>query len=278
MKLIDLLNLPALPLPWEEGEKIPWNEPGFSKRMLKEHLTQQHDLASRRFERIDQHVAWIHNQILGGIPSHILDLGCGPGLYASRLARLGHTITGIDFSPASIEYARSISTGLPCTFRLEDVRSADFGQGYDLVMFIYGELNVFKPVQAVEILRKCAEALKPGGSLLLEVSTYASARGISRQPRRWQVLPGGLFSDQPHLLLTEAFWNAEHSAAVERFVVVDAASGAVTLHAAATMAYRLAQLKQMLRQAGFRSVKRYPSLTGEMDQQLAGFWVLAAQR
>jgi len=28
----------------------------------------------------------------------VLDLGCGPGLYASRLARLGHECTGIDYT------------------------------------------------------------------------------------------------------------------------------------------------------------------------------------
>ena len=28
-----------LPEPWDEGDNIPWNEPGFSRRMLREHLT-----------------------------------------------------------------------------------------------------------------------------------------------------------------------------------------------------------------------------------------------
>ena len=46
--------------PWVEGEKIPWHDPDFSRRMLAEHLTQQHDAASRRFDKIDRHVAWIH--------------------------------------------------------------------------------------------------------------------------------------------------------------------------------------------------------------------------
>ena len=32
---------------WAGRYKIPWDEPGFSRRMLKEHLNQAHDLASR---------------------------------------------------------------------------------------------------------------------------------------------------------------------------------------------------------------------------------------
>ena len=35
------------PEPWVEGRTIPWDDPGFSQRMLREHLSQQHDGASR---------------------------------------------------------------------------------------------------------------------------------------------------------------------------------------------------------------------------------------
>ena len=86
--------------------------------MLKEHLSQEHDAASRRAAIIDGQVAWIHDHLLQGNPTRILDLCCGPGLYANRLARLGHRCVGIDFSPASIAYARERSEagGLSCTY------------------------------------------------------------------------------------------------------------------------------------------------------------------
>jgi hypothetical protein len=57
MNLIDIVNRIPIPEPWVEGEKIPWNEPAFSARMLQEHLSQEHDAASRRFATIDAHVA-----------------------------------------------------------------------------------------------------------------------------------------------------------------------------------------------------------------------------
>ena len=118
MKLIDILKREKIPEPWSEGEKIPWNDPDFSSRMLAEHLTQDHDAASRRFEVVDKHVSWIHNQVLKGKPTRILDLGCGPGLYTHRLAKLGHQCVGIDFSPASINYAKNqvTKTGLACQY------------------------------------------------------------------------------------------------------------------------------------------------------------------
>ena len=54
-----------------------------------------------------------------GIPARYTGLRpAGRGLYASRLARLGHRCVGIDFSPASIDYAReqAVSEDLPCDY------------------------------------------------------------------------------------------------------------------------------------------------------------------
>ncbi len=60
--------------PWSHGGKIPWNDSDFSKRMLREHLAQNHDRASRRAIIIDEQVAWIHESLLGGRASRVLDL------------------------------------------------------------------------------------------------------------------------------------------------------------------------------------------------------------
>jgi hypothetical protein len=65
--LLDIVARSAHPAPWREGDNIPWHDPGFSARMLREHLTQEHDAASRRMEKIDRHVAWIHEAILSRV-------------------------------------------------------------------------------------------------------------------------------------------------------------------------------------------------------------------
>lgn len=46
----------------DEG-KIPWDEPAFSQRMLENHLSQDHDWASRRLTVIEQQVTWITRQL-----------------------------------------------------------------------------------------------------------------------------------------------------------------------------------------------------------------------
>jgi SAM-dependent methyltransferase len=280
VNLLDLVRRSPLPAPWAEGEKIPWHDPGFSQRMLREHLSQQHDAASRRAHIIEQQVRWIHDHVLEGHASRVLDLGCGPGLYTSRLARLGHECVGIDYGPASIAYARKLAErdGLRCRYVEADVREADYGRGYDLVMFLYGEFNVFRPDDARAILRKAHAALRGGGLLLLEPHTYRAVQRLGQEPAFWYSAEAGLFSERPHLCLQESFWDAEQEVATERYFVVDAATGTVTRHAASTQAYDEKGYRSLLADAGFAAVEILPSLTGAPDEEQRNFLAVLARK
>ena len=277
MDLMDIIRRNMALEPWVEGEQFPWDDPAFSQRMLKEHLTQRHDAASRRTITIRKHVQWIHGHLLGSQPAHILDLGCGPGLYVSRLAKLGHICTGIDFSPASIEYARE-HTPEGCLYQLGDIRTADYGHGYDLVMLIFGGFDVFRVEDARAILEKSCAALKPGGRLLLEVSTVEAVDQRGNQPSVWYSAESGLFHSAPHICLMESFWDEETTTATERFLIIDAATAQVTRYAYSTRAYTDEQYRAMLGEAGFRDARFYPSLTGEETARPDEMVVVTAQK
>ena len=280
MDLIDIIHRQAIPLPWSEGEKIPWNEPGFSQRMLLEHLSQEHDAASRRIETIERHVEWIHHAVLSNQPTRILDLGCGPGLYSSRLARLGHECVGIDFSPASISHAHELAQGekLRCSYLQQDIRTADYGQGYGLGMFIFGEFNTFRLADARSILEKTHQALAENGRLLLEVHTFTAVQKIGEQAASWYSTESGLFSDRPHICLTENFWDAEQNVATERYFIIDGSTGSVTRYAASTQAYTHKQYRALLEACGFGNVIFHPSLSGDIDESQMDFTVIVCQK
>jgi SAM-dependent methyltransferase len=278
--LMEVVQRSRRPEPWAEGEKIPWNESEFSRRMLHEHLSQQHDMASRRAVVIRKHVDWIHREVLSGRPARILDLGCGPGFYTSQLAKLGHECTGVDFSPASIEYARESArtAGLRCSYQLMDIREADFGSGYDLVMFIFGEFNVFTPKDAKRILTKACAAIQPEGSLLLEVHTFDVVHQMGLNPSSWYSSDSGLFSDQPHLCLQENFWEDNRSVATERYIIVDAQTGRVTRYASSTQAYTQDQYLDTLKECGFQDIAFFPSLIGTIDPAQSDFFAILARK
>ncbi len=268
--ILDIVDRTPEPAPWSEGDNIPWDDPGFSVRMLAEHLSQEHDLASRRSETIDRHVEWIFSEILGSRPARLLDLACGPGLYAIRLARIGCECVGIDFSPASIRYATDTAAAeaqLSCTYHHSDVRNGLFGEGFDLVMMLYGQFNVFPRDLGMEILQKAHRALKPGGTLLLEYQSREQIQRGGESDRSWYTARSGLFSGAPHLVLQENFWHADAGASTTRFSVIDARTGAVSSYALSNEAYSEADLSDALLSAGFRETERFPSLRGEADTE-----------
>lgn len=264
MKLLDSIRRQRVPKPWAEGEKIPWNDPEFSRRMLNEHLSQEHDAASRRFEIINEHVEWIHDHVLKGKPTRVLDLGCGPGLYTNRLARLGHHCVGIDFSPASIAYAREQAeeARLECTYLRQDIRTADYGNGYGLVMLIFGEFNVFRPREARNLLKKACRSLAPRDLLLLEPHTFKAVVRMGKEPSSWYSAEKGLFSAKPHLCLRENCWDAEARVAIERYYVIDAGTSEAVCHSSSTQAYTDEEYRSLLTDSGFGEVVFYPELGG----------------
>lgn len=63
--------------------------------------------------------------------SHLLDVGGGPGLLARHLARVGHTVTGIDTDPFMIDHAQELAadlTGGNLPFEVGQVQHLRFEQ------------------------------------------------------------------------------------------------------------------------------------------------------
>ena len=280
MNLTELVNRAAFPAPWAEGDKIPWNEPGFSARMLREHLSQEHDAASRRYTIRDHQIEWIHQTLLKNQTVSVLDLGCGPGLYTSRLARRGCRCTGIDFSPASIAYAidKARSEKLDCRYIEGDLRTTAFGSRYGLVMFIFGELNVFRPQDVHDLLQKVYDALEPGGLLVLEPHTFESVRKLGQSPSHWYSAQTGLFSETPHLYLQENFWDESSCTATSRYFIVDVLNGSVTRYAATVQAYTLDQYRALLQEIGFKEMEFHPSLDGQESEFTRDLLAISARK
>ena len=278
MNLEDIVNRDKQPKPWVEGDNIPWNEPDFSQRMLTEHLSQAHDAASRRSETIARQVEWIHREVLREQPSRILDLACGPGLYTQRLATLGHKCTGIDFSPASIAYAKGEAQRNQLTIRYQqdDIRSADFPDRQDLVMLISGEVNVFSVSDAKRVVNKAAKCLNKSGQLILEVHASGIIARRGQEFRTWHASQSGLWSDSPYICLQENFWDSDRKTATTRYFVTNATTGKTTLSSASYQDYSDDQYKSLLIESGFTSITRYPSLAGITDEHQKDFMVLVA--
>ena len=304
LPLASLLDRQVPATPWAEGDNLPWDDPAFSQRMLAEHLSQQHGRASRRAATIDAQVRFLARQVHHEFArqathefarqvnqelsrrvdqedaARVLDLACGPGLYLHRLARLGYRGHGIDFSPAAIRHARTVAAaeGLDCTFDQADLRQADLGRGYALVLLLFGQVNVFRRADAREILRRSNAALAPGGTLVLEPQMPEAVRATGLGDATWTSARSGLFAAGPHLLLEERFWDAPSRTATERWHVVHLDTARVERYAMSTCSYHPRELVDLLATVGFGQIRTHPSLTGEDGPAEPGLFGITAVR
>ncbi|OHY55286.1 class I SAM-dependent methyltransferase [Shewanella algae] len=246
-------HLPIRLLPNES--KIPWNDADFSQRMLENHLSQEHDWASRKLAVIERQVDWLCSQLAPG--AKVLDLGCGPGFYTQLLAKRGFCCTGVDFSPASIAYAQqqAQAAGLDIDYQLLDVRSYRPPKKFDFIMMTFGELNVFSAADAKSLLKDCANWLTPNGKLLVEVHSFDEVKRQGQAKPSWQRHSQGLFLDAPHLLLTEHAWDEALQTSSTLFWVIEE-NGKVTRFGSRMQAWQDGEYLQLLNECGFNKIQR----------------------
>ena len=108
-KQLEQIHSKPKPFEFYTTDKL-WTDEHTSMKMLELHLAKDIDLASRNKAFIDRSLKWITEYFKIGAGTVIADFGCGPGLYANRFAEMGASVTGIDFSERSIQYARDFGS------------------------------------------------------------------------------------------------------------------------------------------------------------------------
>ncbi len=153
-----------------------WTDEHTSKQMLSCHLNDAIDASSRSSAFIDRSVRWIVSHFQVGKGTRIADFGCGPGLYAARLARYGACVTGIDFSARSIRYAEetALRDGLSIRYVNQDYLEFEGSGRFELILMIMCDFCALGPEQRSRLLRKFRNLLEPGGSILLDVYSLAA--------------------------------------------------------------------------------------------------------
>lgn len=175
-----------------------WTDPYTAQQMLQYHLNEDLALASRTPDVIASTVAWLQDRFKVGADTSIADFGCGPGLYTSKLAKLGARVTGIDFSANSIEYARetAVRQNLDINYQQQNYLDFTSDQRFDLICMIMCDFCALSPAQRQQLLGIFHHHLKDGGALFLDV--YSLAGYAERQEQALYEL------NQLH-----GFWSAD---------------------------------------------------------------------
>ena len=97
----------------------------------------------------------------------VLDLGCGSGRHARRLASHGLRVTGLDLSPESLALAQKHPG--PVRFIRQDMRQPFGDEAFDHVFSLFTSFGYFEdPADHLTVVRNMAASLRAGGRLVLD--------------------------------------------------------------------------------------------------------------
>jgi ubiquinone/menaquinone biosynthesis C-methylase UbiE len=147
----------------------------------------------------------------------VLDLACGSGEHARRLAKRGMEVVGVDIAPRLVAYCQEktaqqdISTA---RFVQGDMRKLDYDGEFDAVLLLSGSFGFYDDATNEDVLGRIARALTPGGRVLIDV--FDPTQMVVRPPRRsWSQYSGGFG-------LRTTWWEPESCIYVSEFMFIDA--------------------------------------------------------
>ena len=261
--IAQLIELQQKPAPFTPGEPLFWDDPHISEQMLAAHLNPNVDAASRRPETIDRIVQWLIETLELKPGDSLLDLGCGPGLYASRFARAGFRVTGVDYSRRSIEYASSYAkeNNLDIAYRYQNYLELQDENLYDAAFLIYGDLCPLSPQQRATLLKNIDRALKSNGKLVLDVTTRECRKKYGNK-NSWYAAESGFWKPGPHLVLEEGFDYPEQSLWLDQYMVIEP-DGKISVYRNWFQDYTPETITEELCRSNFRVEHIWGDLTGQ---------------
>lgn len=161
----------------------------------------------------------------------VLDLACGSGDHARRLARCGLEVVGVDIAPSLIAHCRQKATqeGLAMArFEQGDMRELAYEGEFDAVLLLSGSFGFFDEATNRDVLARMARSLRhpelveglepiagrPAGRILVDV--FDPTEMVVRPPRRtWSHYGGGYG-------LRTTWWEPETCTYVSEFMFIDA--------------------------------------------------------
>jgi 2-polyprenyl-3-methyl-5-hydroxy-6-metoxy-1,4-benzoquinol methylase len=221
---LQLQEINRRPAPFERYTAADlWTDEHTSSGMLNSHLNGSIDVASRNTVFLDRSAAWIVCRFELGPSKSVADFGCGPGLYATRLARSGADVTGIDFSERSLRYARESARadGFSIDYVCANYLDFESDKRFDLATLIMCDYCALSPDQRRALLDKFRAHLKPRGAVLLDVYSLHAFDARKERATYAPNLMDGFWSPAPYFGFLNTFKYEAAKVVLDKYTIVE---------------------------------------------------------
>ncbi|WP_288073501.1 class I SAM-dependent methyltransferase [Pyrococcus sp.] len=205
-------------------------------------------------ERTQKEVEFLVKALKLEEPRKILDLACGFGRHAIKLAELGHEVVGVDIMDGFLEIARKTAEekGVNVKFMKGDMREINFEEEFDVVLLLYTSFGYFSDEENFKVLQNVYKALKPNGLFCLDVPNKDF---VVKHLSPYSVLEKGddLMIDMSSF---DVLTGRMH---VRRIIIRNNQRKAVEY---SLRIYTYTELSEMLKRAGFKIEKVYGGFDG----------------
>jgi SAM-dependent methyltransferase len=251
---------------YEQSTAAFWNDPHVSKGMLKAHLDPSFQGATREHAFVDRSAAWIASKLPSGSHARMLDLGCGPGLYAQRFCAQGFTVTGVDISERSIAYAKKSAKvqNLPIEYRLQNYLELRDREAFDAATLIYCDYGVLKEEHRRLLLSNIYNVLSPGGAFVLDAFM---PKEYKNRPETTNIryCDEGFWSDKPHAFVQSFFRFEKSKTFCDRYIILTESN--LSCYHLWNHAFDAQELIGELTDAGFDAVNLFGDVEGATFQK-----------
>lgn len=142
----------------------------YSEKLSGDRLRKCYELAPVRIKQyLEAEIKFVMNHLRA--TDSILELGCGYGRVAFRLAEVARNVIGIDTAPESLKLARQLAgQSLECEFLQMNASALAFSDAqFDVVVCVQNGICAFA-VDAEQLVKEALRVIRPGGRAIF--STY----------------------------------------------------------------------------------------------------------
>ncbi len=202
----------------------------------------------------------------------ILDLCCGIGRHSLEFTRRGHKVVGVDRTKLYLERAKETAKmeNLNIEFVLDDMRKFHRENSFDIVLNMFTSFSYFEDHgEQMHVLRNIYSSLRAGGRFILEsMGKEILARIFLRLS----------WSEWPHGFLLEEREPIENWSKMHNTWIFIERNGFVHKWNVTHWIYSGTEIKKMLEDVGFSSVRVYGGLDGRNYDNEANRLVVVATK